>query len=46
MVLHHAAAMPRERQGAARFAGALFLVAMAASLFGGVVVSAARFRFS
>lgn len=41
MVLNHAAAMPRERQGAARFAGALFLIAMAASLFGGAVVSAA-----
>jgi threonine/homoserine/homoserine lactone efflux protein len=42
MVLTHAAAMPLERRGPAQLAGALFLIAMAASLYGGALVDAAQ----
>ena len=41
MVMSREAATPRGERRAARIAGALFLIAMAASLFGGAVVSAA-----
>lgn len=40
MVMSREAATPRGERRAARIAGALFLIAMAASLFGGAVVSA------